>query len=322
MKDCRRFSFQLIFLLWIASVVFSSCSSTKSFSSTYLESNCFQQLSYDNLDSSDYRFGTINTQLLANLSVNSAKLAHAIGISQELVDYIQLLRRDKITIEQRLELLDLKTDILAQINISSLEISAVIAEMECEEERVEVVANYFNSIERKIENRLTVAAIITGAAGAITAGVLATNERDILAEQVGMITGVAEALYGLTMIVYKRPSIVMEHEKNILRDIWISPEVSFHFPPSIWYYITSTPPNSENGLSKLETLKKRWRNLSDFNGENKGIAESIERQFGKGGIFTADDLYARANMIDQLEAQISLMKQDLVQLAIEIQGLK
>jgi stress response protein YsnF len=43
--------------------------------------------------------------------------------------------------------------------------------------------------------------------------------------------------------------------------------------------------------------------------------------FGEGGHYTAEQLAERANMYDQVEAQINLMKQDLKQLALEFERL-
>ena len=41
--------------------------------------------------------------------------------------------------------------------------------------------------------------------------------------------------------------------------------------------------------------------------------------FGKGGLYTSEQLKNRADMMDQVEAFITLMKQDLKELAIEIE---
>ena len=311
-----RFLFGVISLL-----VFFSCTSTRNLAPSLLESNCYVESEDIERDSSIYQFDEINPLLYNHFTERSIHLAHAIGVTQDLLEYIHLLENAEKTMDYKINLLTLRSKILQQINIASLEISSVVAELDCEEERVEQFANYFDQIERRVENRFTIAAIITGATGAITAGLLATNGNDVLAEQVGMATGVAEAFYGAYMIFYKRPSIEFMHDRNVLSDIWLAPKVSFLYPPSVWYYMNYTPKGSSTNLNKLETLKRRWRNLSDLNGENKEVLEIIEKQFGKGGKFTADDFFTRSNMIDQLEAQITLMKQDLVQLAIEIQGL-
>lgn len=44
--------------------------------------------------------------------------------------------------------------------------------------------------------------------------------------------------------------------------------------------------------------------------------------FGDGGVYTADELNNRADMYDQLESQIYLLKQKLMPLAAEIDSLK
>lgn len=49
--------------------------------------------------------------------------------------------------------------------------------------------------------------------------------------------------------------------------------------------------------------------------ENMHKQNMIALFFGKGGQYTSETLKARARMLDQLQANITLMKQDLTKLA-------
>lgn len=48
----------------------------------------------------------------------------------------------------------------------------------------------------------------------------------------------------------------------------------------------------------------------------------MELYFGEGGKYSAEQLSTRADMLDQLESHINLMKQDLRKLSIEIEQIK
>ena len=55
--------------------------------------------------------------------------------------------------------------------------------------------------------------------------------------------------------------------------------------------------------------------------EDKRKHKTIEVYIGKGGQYRADDLQNRADMLDQTEAFVTLMKQDLKILASDIEKL-
>ena len=55
--------------------------------------------------------------------------------------------------------------------------------------------------------------------------------------------------------------------------------------------------------------------------KKKSTNKTVEVYFGKGGQYRADDLQNRADMLDQTEAFVTLMKQDLKILASDIEKL-
>lgn len=68
---------------------------------------------------------------------------------------------------------------------------------------------------------------------------------------------------------------------------------------------------------------ERWMSFGQIAvAKRKKKQNLIAIYFSEGGKYTTEQLYTRANMLDQLEANINLMKQDLKGLALEFENLK
>ncbi len=252
---------------------------------------------------------SIDPALANHLNSGNLHIANALGLLPDLAQYITLKKDIQPSdLERRLTVLELKQRVDHKINIASLEVSAVASEMDCEEERTSQVANYLKGSESETESKLTIAAIVVGAAGAIATGGLI--ESDAASNTVGIATGITEASLGLLMLFNNR-KIVFYHKRNALREVWEWKPVSSNFPPFVWYYLTYRDPN-KGTPSIRETIVEKWKNFGQ-------ISDSV--YFGDGGKYTTDQLVNRADMYDQLESHITLMKQDLKALSLAVDRL-
>lgn len=297
-----------------------SCASTKDahLNKHILSSKCSQQEPY-NYTANDFPKPLdkleINNVLSQKLTTGSLHIANTIGIIDYLNEYTNLLYTQSSLnkSEKKIKTLGLKQAIDHQINHASLVISAVSSELDCEEERVSQIAHYLSEKQGSLESKLTIGAIVLGATGAILTGGVIKN--DDASNAVGIGTGIGEAALGLTMLFNKR-KIEFYHERNILRDIWEGPATSHLFPSFIWYYLN----NEENSSQSLRNeIIDKW---SQFGQIDKNANSLSSLYFGNGGKYTADELDNRADMYDQLESQIYLLKQKLMTLANEIDRLK
>lgn len=263
-------------------------------------------------------------------SENSLHVAHALNLMPSLFEYLILLKQlqSDTSITREMAIFRLSHNLSWKIQNASLQVSAITAEIDCEEERAEQIANSLQQKEDLINTRLTVAAIIVGAAGAITTGVIMRNEgfNPNTVESLGIGVGISEAILGMSILLNKKKA-QFRHPRNFLKEIWDGPQKSSLFPPYIWYYL-NTPLSQTNSLiegTKDENLrirlKSRWEALEQL-GNKKRKKESIDLVMGEGGKYTAELLKKRANMLDQLEAQIGLIKQDLNRLSNEILDLE
>lgn len=270
----------------------------------------FHQLSID----------TILTNRFSNQSLN---IANAIGIVDLLSQFCKssIEYKTQPTLEKKVNLIEQLQHINQKITLASLEVSALTSELDCEEERANQFAYYLKEKEGKTEKRLIISSIILGAAGTIAGEAMSRNgsNGDVVS---GVSIGVSltGAAIGALMLINKR-EIEFYHKDNALSDIWENSEVSNYFSPAIWYYLTyESPQKIEKSLAKL--LVDKWQIFGQVSNEkNKSNAKKLELYFGNGGKYGADELKNRADMLDQTESYVSLMKQDLKVLTSEIEKL-
>lgn len=309
-----------IILFLFLSIFISSCVSIKdaNINKQIFASKCNQQNQYT-YTAEDFPKAldqmAIEEALKNQISSGSLHIANTIGIIDYLIEYSKLIQDTNGVndVDKRLKVLELKQSIDHQINNASLIISAVSSELDCEEERVSQIAHYLSENQGALESKLTIGAIVLGATGAILTGGVIKDDK--ASNAVGIGTGIAEAGLGLTMLFNKR-RIEFSHERNILRDIWEGPTVSSLIPSFIWYYLNYE--NQNNPSLRTEIIDK-W---SQFGQIDKDSSTNSLLYFGNGGRYTADELDNRADMYDQLESQIYLLKQKLMTLTIEIDQIK
>lgn len=309
-----------IYFLSLLFFILSSCATVKDSAVNKLikSSKCNQQNEYlytiEDLPSPTIIDSIKNSSLSKKITLNSLHIANIIGVIPYLEEYnnLKTTPTEQLSLEQRIKLLEIKQEIDHQINISSLVISAVTSELDCEEERISQIANYLSDKQSDLESKLTIGAIVLGATGAILTGGIIKNEK--ASNTVGISTGIGEAALGLTMLFNKR-KIKFEHQRNILKDIWEGPSTSRLFPSFIWYYLNH---ENENQLSLRKEIIDKWIQFGQIDTETN---ELTNLYFGDGAVYTSDQLNNRADMHDQLESQIYLLKQKLMTLANEIDNI-
>lgn len=263
----------------------------------------------------------IDPLLKLKISEKSLNTANAIGLLDDLTAFVKLSenQKDHKNTDFRLEKLELLQKIHQKINIASLEISSVASELDCEEERADQVAQFLKGKEDNTEKNLVIGSIIVGAAGTIAAEVLSNSDtKQSTVSSVAIGASLAEASLGVLMLTNTKKTDFF-HPRNALSDIWNVPKVSSYYPASIWYYL-NTEDKEKQRKSFVKLLVDEWLNYEQIaESKDKDKDKIYDLYFGKGGLYTSEQLKNRADMMDQVEAFITLMKQDLKELAIEIE---
>lgn len=305
------------------STFLGSCASyhNSAFTSQLKHSNCNQQNVYSYKESElppPLHQLSIDSLLQNKISKKSLNIANAIGILDPLTHYARTKQMiNSASMEHKLDMVSLRLDIFQKINNASLIVSAVSSEMDCEEERTSQIANFLEGKQSNLESKLTISAIVIGAAGAIATGGTINNQK--VSNSIGIGTGITEATLGLLMLFNKR-KIGFYHERNALEDVWLGSTTSSNFPPFIWYYLNYADPSDSTGKSVRLQIIEKWKNFGQINEDDD--EQTLEKlYFGKGGKYNADQLNNRADMYDQLESHINLLKQELMALSLEINKL-
>lgn len=248
-----------------------------------------------------------------NLSKQSVATANIIGVTPLLQDWAQGLKSDTAIDTKRLAL---RQKILEKITLANLEVSASLAYIDCEGERTDQLRDRLQRHETRRIERLTLASIIVGAGTVVTAGALAVGGAATAGNIVSIVGGTSEA--GLSVYAFKNREIgEINHENNMLKEVWDGQGKQSYFPPVVWRYLNS-PAASASNLTVRESLKDEWR-TDELLGKPDGEIEQRRKiqLLGSGGEYTLDDLRAREGMQDLLEARISMFKQSLAKLLRE-----
>jgi len=246
-------------------------------------------------------------------SATSLQVAGLIGATDLLNSYFNLLQRyqQDSSVDTRLGILEYRQQIVYRISVASLEVGSVSSELDCELERAHQVADYLLAKKGNREKNLTVGAIVVTAAGAVLTGILKDNS-EFAADRIGIVSGLVGAGLGVLALTGDK-KVEFKHPENALADIWHQPAVSKMFPLPIWQFLCM--PHGDT--AKQKTLRSRliadWQKLGQLppNTQMEELQEAANLYFGKGGIYNADQLNNRANMLDQLTAAINLLTQDL-----------
>jgi hypothetical protein len=204
--------------------------------------------------------------------------------------------------------------ILTRLFLISTQIESIAAELDCEGERADQIAEFMTQSENQKVKRLTIASIVSGAVGGIGNAVLSSHAASVTAAVVG---GSLSAALGLRALFSER-KVSYLHSRNLLRDIWIQPSTSAIYPPSIWYMLSNKFFSNEQLFPIAVNMKNRWIAFEAIKPHNKKSDERVELLFGSGGKYSADDLRARSRMLNQVQASVKLMNQDLQELVEDI----
>ncbi|MDF0643975.1 MAG: hypothetical protein P0111_08080 [Nitrospira sp.] len=255
----------------------------------------------------------------SGFSPQALDIAETIGARNLVAQLPRLTEEDARNAEgAAVRLLRVRQQLSDRIVMAILEVARTAAEVDCEEERADQLADRLQEVrDQKIRYR-TLIAIVGDAAVGILAGAfgLALQETavaasDIFGGTIATVFGVAAAFTG--------GEHEFRHSRNLLKEVWEGPDQSALMPASVWRFLNRPFADDPEGRSFRETLISRW-----YEDGRLGTPGSDEEQqriallFGSGGTYEIEDLRARASMLDLLEADVNLMNEHLHLLMEEV----
>ena len=209
-----------------------------------------------------------------------------------------------------IEFLELRLLLTDRLLLTLFEVSSSIAEIVCERDRADQSADQMEAIDAARVKRLTLFSIVIGGIATIVSGGIglaggATTAGDVTEIAGGVVASVfgGSALFATSQQEFR-------HERNLLNEVWNNPKRSGMFSPAIWRFLQRR--HEGRSLDSYNEVVQAWRQQGRL-GEPGSADEKtrIALIFGPGGMYTADDLRARASMLETLEAHIYLMSEEL-----------
>lgn len=198
---------------------------------------------------------------------------------------------------------------LERLEVTRTILEATVAELDCERERAVQIASSLHARKERSTLRFTISSIVMGAATTIASSVLAGANASVWSQEVVALSGGAITAGLAVMPLFDHPTVELQHERNILADVWLGPREPSTIPPVVWAYLTRPAFSNERRTSIRANVVARWKAY-----ELQGVAFDPALLFGTRGRYDAATLDLRAAMLDQIKAEVRLMNQDLATL--------
>ncbi len=281
-------------------------------------SYCYPDYSYstDSVNMPYYSIPEViksDSALIQQYSLSNINLANATGTLDLIFELTQLEKQyaAQPDPETQVSIIIKKLAVTNRLIVCRTEIAGIAAELDCEGERADQLSTYMSDKESSRVNKLTVASITLGALTAVAAIFIKPQSSS---DVVAITGGLGSATLGLLSLSSSRKTEYL-HPRNLLTDIWYEPESSKYYPTTIWYVLTHKEFSNSKQYSICHNIRARWQEYNELeDGKSKKNAAKIDLLFGSGGIYTSDLLETRANMLNQLQASIKLLDQDIQQL--------
>jgi hypothetical protein len=206
--------------------------------------------------------------------------------------------------------LELQQSLTDRLLLTLFEVSSVTAELVCERDRADQVADRMDEVDASLVKRLTLASIVIGGvAAAVSGGLGLAGAASDASDAAALAGGVVSALFGGTAL-FAGSKQHFSHERNLLGELWENPKQSSAFSPAIWRFLQGH--RTDETRNTREEIIQAWRQQGRL-GEpgSAGEQERTALIFGPGGTYTSTDLRARASMLETFEAHIQLLTEEL-----------
>ncbi|MCX6216920.1 hypothetical protein [Spirosoma sp.] len=250
-----------------------------------------------------------DTSLTNRFSIHDLLVANAAGILPLLQDFIRLKKARSASSDQ--ERSANRQQINDRLWLASMQVSGIAGELDCEAERANRLATYLQQLDGKRIQQLTILSVVVGA---LTTVVTAFIQADTPSKTVSIGGGVASAFLAGKAAVSSKRTIHLVDERYLLTDIWDQPQQSTFHPPFIWRMLTEHSLSYGSQHSISFNTRQRWLNYS------LAGASTLDEQlyFGPEGEYRSDNLLTRAEMLNQLQAEVRLFYVDLQNLHLSL----
>ena len=250
--------------------------------------------------------GQPSTSTAARYSPAALQIAKVIG-ALPLLNEIEKAPKET---SSEIQTLLLRQQLTERILLAFFEVESATAEIVCERDRADQLADRIDETDGTRVKQLTIASIVLGGLTGIVSGGIGLAAGASMGADIANVTGGALATWFGVSALYTHSEVDVRHERNILQELWEDPPDPGIFSPIVWRYLhyssegTTEPPRTD--------VINAWRQKGRL-GEQGSDDERQRRElfFGPGGRYAGPDLRARASMLETLEASLRLVHEKL-----------
>jgi hypothetical protein len=269
------------------------------------------------------------------LTPEALRLANTLGIDSDLAQLLKLSQGPEQSLLQTstndlLKALLLKQSLTESVLSESFEVRSCLSNLETEIAQADDLQAFLEERRDKVIRLNTIANFISGGVTGIIGGALkigSVNEQSAN----GIDTGEGITQTALALLALKQQSgekKIVDGTPNMLTKLFDINTIHTQrdYPPSVWNYLTSVPANSSTGLTRQQTLMKRWQDLKVINTKanqthRKEVIGHITGTHQQ-PIVSIDLLDARSAMLHDVRAVVSEMDHPLLELMQTIRNAK
>jgi hypothetical protein len=217
------------------------------------------------------------------------------------------------------EFLLLRQQIDERLFLTTLQVSGSVAEIVCERDRADQAADRMDEVDASRVKGLTLASILIGGVASIVSGGLGlAGATSASADAASVSGGFLESIFGGTAL-FTKSSQEFLHERNVLREVWEDTGKRGLLPVVVWRFLHRQHP--QMGATFREQLIGTWRQEGRLGPPgSKDEQRRLSLILGTGGRYTSPDLRIRAAMLEELQATINLINEELERFAHDVLG--
>ena len=265
---------------------------------------------------------------LPKLSPGAQEVAREIGVTQ-LIEQLYLLPERERGAGGAMSptALSLRQEITEVVLGTSLEVDGIIAEIDNELAQMNAIRSDLEARRDRAIGINTIANIIaSGATGVVGTALQFKNSTANLGNAIGVAgAGISTVLSLIGLRQQRGGHKSLGVAPNLLAKVFDKkPEFHSDYPEEVWTYLNAVPPAEPGTETRRALLIKRWTELGriESTGTPKGqrkielLTSSISQQRS----LTIDLLNDRGAMLEDVRAQVSLMKRDLSKLMLALRS--
>lgn len=264
---------------------------------------------------------------LPSLSPGAKETANLLGIMPFITEYYNLpaTERGEEGGTMSLHALTLRQKISDAVMTESLEIDGVLAEIDNEVAKTNELRSVLESKrDRKLAINNLINFVGTASIGIVGSALQLSDSLSKPGTSVGIVaSGFSVVLSFIGIRQQHGGKQPLEFSPNMLA-IFFSRTPEFHsdYPEDIWQYLNSVPPTEATGKTRKDSLIKKWADVGRIDLDSKPKTQEkidlLTTGVSQKRPLTIDVLMDRTAMLDDVRAELSLMKRDLSKLMIAI----